>query len=282
VEEHRLDHRVDAMAADLLGAVVGQQPHEQSANGWNQDDPGVEVLRRGRDLSEGPARVEGQVGDERDAAKEDEGDPAHKGAQNRGESAQTHKPARGESGLDGIGRRRSRSLGFIHGGYLTISYYDIIQVWRCLRPVPWSPRGITAQADSSLSEHDYAALASFRYALRRFLQFSAEAAKAVGLSPQQHQALLAIRGAEAPEQVTVGFLAERLQLKHHSAVGLVDRLAKRGLVRRRPDPADRRLVHLGLTALGERLVAKLSTAHRAELRKWAPELQERLRTIAGA
>ncbi|HVU23738.1 MAG TPA: MarR family transcriptional regulator [Opitutus sp.] len=124
-----------------------------------------------------------------------------------------------------------------------------------------------------LVKSDYEALAALRHALRRFLRFSAEAARAAGLPPQQHQALLAIKGFPGREYVTIGELAERLRVKHHSAVGLVDRLARRQLVRRAPAAADRRRVHVALTARGEALIARLSETHLAELRQIGPELR---------
>jgi DNA-binding MarR family transcriptional regulator len=120
---------------------------------------------------------------------------------------------------------------------------------------------------------DYRALADFRYALRAFLHFSETAADAVGLTPRQHQALLAVRGAPDGPVLTVGALAERLQVRHHSAVGLVDRLAALGLVTRRPGRRDRRQVFVGLTVAGERVLARLSAAHREELRQVAPRLR---------
>jgi len=126
---------------------------------------------------------------------------------------------------------------------------------------------------------DYQALANFRYALRQFLEFSASAAKSVGLTPQQHQAMLSVIGAPDGQPVTIGFLAERMLLKHHSTVELVDRLVELDLLVRNPDPADRRRVLLGLTAKGKRLLTKLSTAHIEELRRIRPafaSLLERL------
>jgi DNA-binding MarR family transcriptional regulator len=126
---------------------------------------------------------------------------------------------------------------------------------------------------------DYQALANFRYALRRFLEFSGSAAKGVGLTPQQHQAMLSIIGAPEGQAVTVGFLAERMLLKHHSTVELVDRLVEIDLVARQPDAADRRKVLLALTPKGRRLLTKLSTAHIEELRRIRPafaDLLERL------
>ncbi len=127
---------------------------------------------------------------------------------------------------------------------------------------------------------NYVALAAFRHALRHFLDFSAGAARAAGLTPQQHQALLAIKGFPGRDPATVGGLAERLCLRPHSAVGLVDRLARRGLLQRRPDRRDHRRVQVRLTARGEALLARLSAAHRDELRRVGPDLLRALEKIA--
>ncbi|HLH89969.1 MAG TPA: MarR family transcriptional regulator [Xanthobacteraceae bacterium] len=123
---------------------------------------------------------------------------------------------------------------------------------------------------------DYRRLAEFRYLLRQFLMFSEEAAERAGLTAQQHQALLAIKGSGAAQPLTVGELAGRLGIKHHSAVGLADRLLAKSLVRRRAGLRDRRQVMLRLTPRAERLLARLSAAHRAELERLAPLLQELL------
>jgi len=125
---------------------------------------------------------------------------------------------------------------------------------------------------AALSLADYRALADFRHELRRFVHFSEEAARHVGLEPQQHQLLLAVRGMPAGSAATVGALAERLQLRHHSTVELVDRSEARGLVRRAPNPGDRRQVIVTLTAAGAGLLRRLSLAHRTELRTVAPRL----------
>jgi DNA-binding MarR family transcriptional regulator len=130
-----------------------------------------------------------------------------------------------------------------------------------------------------LSLADYRALAGFRHELRRFLHFSEEAARDVGLEPQQHQLLLAVRGMPADSAATVGALAERLQLRHHSTVELVDRSEARGLVRRAPHPGDRRQVIVALTAAGAGLLRRLSLAHRTELRTVAPRLVAALGTL---
>ncbi len=124
-----------------------------------------------------------------------------------------------------------------------------------------------------LSLADYRLLAEFRYLLARFLSFSAHAADAAGLAPRQHQALLAIKGYPGGGPVTVGDLAERLGIRHHSAVGLVDRLVQSGYLVRRADPLDRRRAILSLTAGAEQALAALSAVHRAELRRIAPLLK---------
>jgi len=124
-----------------------------------------------------------------------------------------------------------------------------------------------------LTDADFAALFGFRYALRRFLAFSADAAGGVGLTPQQHQALLAIRAGEGRE-LLVGALAERLLLRPHSATELVDRMAKLDLVTRVMSQGDRRQVTVRLTRKGEQLLTGLSEAHRAELRRLRPLLGE--------
>ena len=124
-----------------------------------------------------------------------------------------------------------------------------------------------------LTDADFATLSSFRYALRRFQQFSADAAADAGLTPQQHQALLAIRASEGREML-VGALAERLMLKPHSATELINRVEKIGLVARAAGETDRRQVAVRLTAKGEQLLNGLSEAHRAELRRLKPLLGE--------
>jgi len=123
-----------------------------------------------------------------------------------------------------------------------------------------------------LSKSEYELLAAFRYALRQFLRFSEEAAHAAGIEPQQHQALLAVKGFPGRDWVTVGELAERLQIRHHSAVGLVNRLVAQGLLARGAAPTDRRQVHVTLTEHGAALLAQLSEVHKEELFRLGPEL----------
>lgn len=117
-----------------------------------------------------------------------------------------------------------------------------------------------------LTDADYAALASFRHAIREFLGFSEARAADVGLTPQQHQALLAIRGSEA-DQPTIGYVAERLVLKPHSVTGLIDRLESMELVRRHVAEDDRRRALLQLTPRAHNVLAALSMAHREEIRR---------------
>jgi DNA-binding MarR family transcriptional regulator len=122
-----------------------------------------------------------------------------------------------------------------------------------------------------IAGRDYEALLAFRTGLRRFLHWSEQQAAEVGLTPAQHQLLLAIRGLGG--EPTIGAVAEELLLKHHSAVGLVDRAADAGLVERRIDPDDHRVVRLHLTATGARKLRQLSELHLAELARLKPLAQ---------
>jgi DNA-binding MarR family transcriptional regulator len=124
------------------------------------------------------------------------------------------------------------------------------------------------------TQDDYEALSEFRYRIRCFLEFSQDAAKTVGLEPRQHQALLAIRGYPGGKQVAIGDLAERLRIKHHTAVGLIDRLVSARLVKRVTDPVDHRRILLGLTVRAEKFLADLSAAHLDELSRIEPLLAQ--------
>jgi DNA-binding MarR family transcriptional regulator len=135
-------------------------------------------------------------------------------------------------------------------------------------------------SSGSLSQSDYEALATLRFELRRFSAFSAAAAHARGLPPQQHQALLAIRGRPAGTTMSVGSLAGALFVAPHTAAELVGRLVRGGLVRRIADPLDRRRQTLTLTRRAETMLARLSAAHLREIRTMAPELIRTLRRIA--
>lgn len=130
-----------------------------------------------------------------------------------------------------------------------------------------------------LHKAQYETLAAFRYALRKFIHFSETAAQAAGITPQQHQALLAIKGFPGRDRVAVGELAERLQLRHHSTVGLIDRLVMEKLVARAPSDEDRRRVFIQLTSRGEKTLEKLSTMHRKQLQHIGPELSRLLDQI---
>ena len=138
-----------------------------------------------------------------------------------------------------------------------------------------------AGAKPGLSDAEYRLLSGFRHSLRRFLRFSEAAAAEQGLTPQQHQALLAIRG--APDgRLAVGGLAEQLQLRPHSAAGLATRLEAQGLLRREAGAADARQVMLALTPRAEKLLELLSLAHRRELERMAPTLRALLQMLETA
>jgi len=128
---------------------------------------------------------------------------------------------------------------------------------------------------AGLRDEDYAVLAGFRYALRQFANYSEDVARKSGLTPRQHQALLAIRGGPGGT-LHVGELAERLLLKPHSASELVQRMVEQGLVRRATDAHDKRQVVLALSQRGDAILEDLSQSHRAELRRLRPMLQELL------
>jgi DNA-binding MarR family transcriptional regulator len=137
----------------------------------------------------------------------------------------------------------------------------------------------TAQraAGPDLGQADYERLAQFRYLLRHFLIFSEAAAEQAGLTAQQHQALLAIKGHRGPKPLTSGILAERLAIQPHSAVGLIDRLELKGLIHRGAVPGDRRQVLIQLTAAADVLLRELTVAHRDELERLAPLLRSLLK-----
>ncbi|MGC2280389.1 MAG: MarR family transcriptional regulator [Candidatus Acidiferrales bacterium] len=127
---------------------------------------------------------------------------------------------------------------------------------------------------------DYHAIADFRFEIRRFLHTSERLARAAGLEPQQHQALLAIKGLPPHRVATVGVLAERLLVQHHSAVELVNRLEAKGLLRRARGADDRRSVLLVLTRRGEMLLKQLALTHRAELKSARSKLLHALTRVA--
>ena len=132
---------------------------------------------------------------------------------------------------------------------------------------------------AALSDSEYTALSDFRYQLRRFLAFSEARARGVGLEPRHHQFLLALRALPPVTAPTVGAVADRLLLRHHTVVELVDRLEQRGLIRRTRLPEDRRQVRLEITARGKDILRKLSLAHRDELARFGPALVTALRRV---
>jgi DNA-binding MarR family transcriptional regulator len=132
-----------------------------------------------------------------------------------------------------------------------------------------------------MGKSEYEKLAAFRYALRRFARFSEQAVRPLGLEPQQHQALLAVEGSPGRDRLTLGELAEQLQIRHHSAVGLVDRLVKLGFMVRKASLEDRRRVHVTLTPRGREILEKLSAVHREELRRVGPHLKDLLDELSG-
>ncbi len=135
-----------------------------------------------------------------------------------------------------------------------------------------SPKG-------GLTAADYEALAQFRAEIRRFLRFSEQAARTAGLEPQQHQLLLLLKGLPEGVQPRIGEVAERLQIQHHSAVELVDRMVRRGMLKRHRGGSDRREVLVELTPRGAKVLEGLAVLHREELRSAGPTLVAALQTL---
>jgi DNA-binding MarR family transcriptional regulator len=122
-------------------------------------------------------------------------------------------------------------------------------------------------AGDPLTKDDFEALARFRFGIRRYLRFSEETVRRHGVTPQQYQLMLALKGFPGREWAVVRELADRLQLRHHSVVELVDRAQAQGLVERTTDPDDARAVRVVLTDAGEHILSRLSALHRDELRR---------------
>lgn len=141
------------------------------------------------------------------------------------------------------------------------------------------PNSPQKRARRKLSPADYQALGAFRQALRRFMAFSETGARTLGLTPQQHQALLAVRAHPGPGAISVGELAHTLIIKNHSALGLVDRLVERGLMSRAPSPNDRRRVLLTLTDVGHRKLEAISRSNLGELKADLPVFTELLQAL---
>ena len=136
-----------------------------------------------------------------------------------------------------------------------------------------------AERRHHLRTADYARLAQFREALRGFLRFSEEAASAAGLTSQHYQAMLTLRAAADDDPPSIQVLARHLLIKHNSAVGLVDRLVREGLVARLPSKQDRRRVELRLTVRGRAVLAKLAGVHRRELERIGPALEKLIAAV---
>ena len=125
-----------------------------------------------------------------------------------------------------------------------------------------------------MSASDFENLLAFRTSLRRFMHWSQTRARAVGLTPAQHQLLVAIKGHPGSQDPTISELAEYLLLRHHSVVELVDRAANAGVVARSRDAEDGRLTRVMLTPDGEARLSRLGPAHLDELRNLAPVLDQ--------
>ena len=130
-----------------------------------------------------------------------------------------------------------------------------------------------------VSEAEYRALAQFRRSLRKFLSFSEHAARQAGLTPSQHQLLLAVKGHEPETDPSIGELAISLGLRHNSMAELVDRAQAADLIKRYTDPADGRRHLVVLTPVGEERLARLSTVHRDELRRFRTEIAAHLERL---
>ena len=130
-----------------------------------------------------------------------------------------------------------------------------------------------------LPVQDYAALGDFRYAVRKFLRFSKEFLARVKLTPEQYEALLAIKTRSGSKGITVGELSERLQVKHHTAVSLLDKLMARRLVTRRRALKDRRHVSVNLTKLGSSILEQVAGVHRQEMRHRSSEMIDALKRL---
>ena len=136
------------------------------------------------------------------------------------------------------------------------------------------------QPKRKLTSEDYERLADFRYGLRRFLHWSEQQARQGGITPTQHQLLLAIRSSRDPRGATVGEVAEVLIIRHHSAVELIDRAQEAGLITRERDPDTQSIVHLKLTEMGALALSALSEAHLRELSQLAPTMRALLEALS--
>lgn len=132
-----------------------------------------------------------------------------------------------------------------------------------------------------ITKEDYEALATFRFHLRQFVRFSEEGARRLGITPQQHQAMLAVMGQRDREWASIGEVAHFLQIQPHAAVGLVNRCVQAGLLDRSADPDDRRGVRVTLTERGSHMLAQLSERNMQELRTLQQSLSLEWTAVAG-
>jgi DNA-binding MarR family transcriptional regulator len=153
-----------------------------------------------------------------------------------------------------------------------VSPYDIL-------PSAVGSRHDTISGMKKLTLSDYQALAEFRYQIRRFLHFSEQAVKGAGLERGQYQLMLAIKGIPEGVRPRIRELASRMEIRHNSAVELVNRLETAGFVHRTRAQDDRREVLLALTPRGEKVLSELALHHHDELRNAGPELVAALRRV---
>jgi DNA-binding MarR family transcriptional regulator len=139
--------------------------------------------------------------------------------------------------------------------------------------------GGPSRKTAELTRAQFRQLSEMRYQLLKFLHFSQDAAEKAGIRPQQHQLLLAVHGMPVNVEPSIANVAQRMLLKHNSAVELVDRTIEQGLLRRSPDPTDHRRILLKMTPLGEKLLGSLAAWHLRELEETGPELIRALRRV---
>lgn len=142
--------------------------------------------------------------------------------------------------------------------------------------MPGRSHGHPGSARAEITAAQYRALADFRFYIRRFVKIREDAAREAGIESQQYQLLLEVRALEGRGAATIGALATRLHVRHHSAVGLVDRLAARGFVARRRASGDRRRVMVDLLPDGRAILTRLARSSVKELRTEAPALVDAL------
>ena len=135
------------------------------------------------------------------------------------------------------------------------------------------------ELEMGLGNEDYEALGAFRYAMRKFLRFSKDFLADSKLTPEQYEALLAIKADSQHDKINIGDLSERLQVKHHTAVSLIDKLAARNFVARARSKEDRRHVYVELTQRGDAVLTKLASIHRREMRRRSSEMITALRRL---